>query len=641
MSNQAKKQKRERHEYLWDASESHGDSNAVKKRKKERPPGNHLPLPLSGNRRRGTFRRLVAYAAGVWPLLVVLEVCIVGSALLDLARPWIIGFQLFDLVVRKQDLSRLPFVILLLTGSFIGQQILDFGADVLQELSNQRLINRLRCDLYAHTIALPVRFFDCGRTGDLLSRVTGDVDTVENFLETLMQNIGSQFITLAGTLAAMFAVSATLTLFLLPTVIALACSVLFFRRPVKLFSRRVRNLIGDMASRAEEAIGGVRVVKAFCGESFELERFASKSGDLLQGRVRLKKLSAIYSSTVEFCVFTGTLIVVWFAPRWMVTGRALTIGGLVAFFSYTTKLYSPVKALSKMNLSMQKILAAADRVFDVMDMPPESVNDFSHCQQPPLSGMPGLAAPSISTPLRVSGDIRFENVSFGYDPENQVVRNFSLHVKPGELVALVGPSGGGKTTIVNLLLRFYEPTSGCILIDDVPLHRIPLHNLRQQIGVVSQETFLFSGTSRENIAYACPDVTDVEIIQAARAAHAHHFLSESPDGYLTEVGERGLQLSGGQRQRIAIARAILRNPRIMIFDEATAHLDSESEQMIQEALEKLAEGRTIVVVAHRFSTIRRADRIVVLENGKIVETGRHEELLAQNGPYRRVYSLQM
>jgi subfamily B ATP-binding cassette protein MsbA len=444
-----------------------------------------------------------------------------------------------------------------------------------------------------------------------------------------------------GTLAAMFAVSARLTLFLLPTLVALACSVLFFRKPVKLFSRRVRNLIGDMTSRAEEAIGGVRVVKAFCGESFELERFANKSGDLLQGRVRLKKLSAIYSSTVEFCVFTGTLIVVWFAPRWVVTGRTLTIGGLVAFFTYTSKLYSPVKALSKMNLSMQKILAAADRVFEVMDMPAESANGFSHVRAPVVSGVLGLGGSAISTPLQLSGDIRFENVSFGYEPEKQVLKNFSLHVKPGELVALVGTSGGGKTTIVNLLLRFYEPTSGRILIDGVPLDRIPLQNLRQQIGIVSQETFLFSGTSRENIAYATPDATEVEIIEAARAAHAHDFLSESPDGYLTEVGERGVQLSGGQRQRIAIARAILRNPRIMIFDEATAHLDSESEQLIQEALERMAEDRTILVVAHRFSTIRRADKIVVIENGTMIETGRHDELLARNGPYRRVYSLQM
>jgi ATP-binding cassette, subfamily B, bacterial MsbA len=599
-------------------------SNKVKNPSRE----NGLFLPSTGRARRGTFGRLFGYATGVWPLLAALEVCIVGSALLDLARPWIIGFQLFDLVIRKQDLSRLPFVILLLTGSFVGQQIFDFGADVLQELANQRLVNRLRCDLYAHTIALPVRFFDRGRTGDLLSRIAGDIDTVENFLDTLMQNIGAECITLVGTLVAMLAVSAKLTLFLLPTVIALACSVFFFRRPVKRFSRSVRNLVGEMASLAEEAIGGVRVVKSFCGERFELERFAGKCKELVRGRVRLKKLSAIYSSSVEFCVFAGTLIVVWFASPWVVTGKMLTIGGLVAFFSYTAKLYSPVKALSKMNLSMQKILAAGDRVFEVMDVPPESVNGFRP------------AAASFSAPLRVLGDIQFENVSFGYDQENQVLKNFSLHIRPGELVAVVGPSGGGKSTIVNLLLRFYEPTSGRILIDGLPLPWIPFESLRQQIGVVSQETFLFSGTSRENIAYASPDATDSEIVEAARAAHAHDFLFNSPFGYLTQVGERGVQLSGGQRQRIAIARAILRNPRIMIFDEATSHLDSESEQMIQEALEKIALGRTILVVAHRFSTIRRADKIVVVENGKVVEAGRHDELLAKNGRYRRVYSLQ-
>jgi ATP-binding cassette, subfamily B, bacterial MsbA len=581
--------------------------------------------------RRSTFRRLFGYAVCVWPMLTALEVCIAGSALLDLARPWIIGFQLFDLVIRRQDLSRLPFVILLLTGSFLGQQILDFAADVLQESANQSLVNRIRCDLYAHTMALPVRFFDRGRTGDLLARISGDIDTVENFLETLMQNIGSEFITLVGVLAAMFAVSAKLTVFLLPTVIALACSVFFFRKPVKRFSRSVRNLAGDMASLAEQAIGGVRVVKAFCGEGFELDRFAAKCRELMQGRVRLKKLSATYSSSVEFCVFAGTLIVVWFASPWVVTGKTLTVGGLVAFFTYTNRLYSPVKALSKMNLSMQKILAAGDRVFEVMDVPPESIN----------GGMFGVVATVPAAPSRLSGDIRFEDVSFGYEPANQVLKNFSLHIRPGELVAIVGPSGSGKTTIVNLLLRFYEPTTGRILVDGVPIQHIPLQSLRQQIAVVPQETFLFCGTGLENIGYAKPDASDAEIVEAARAAYAHDFLFESPDGYLTEVGERGLQLSGGQRQRIAIARAILRNPRFMIFDEATSHLDSESEQVIQEALERMAEGRTILVVAHRFSTIRRADKIVVVENGKVVETGRHDELLALNGLYWRAHSLQM
>ncbi|MBZ5659469.1 MAG: ABC transporter ATP-binding protein/permease [Acidobacteriia bacterium] len=587
--------------------------------------------------RKGTFLRLLGYAAGVWPILTTLGVCIVGSTLLDLARPWIFGFMLLDRVIRHQDLTRLPTVVWLLTGAFIGQQIFDFGSDVLQELANQRLVNRVRCDLYEHTMALPVECFDRGRTGDLLSRLSGDIDTVESFLDTLMQNIGSEAVKLVGALVAMFAVSVKLTLFLLPTVVALSCSVLFFRKPVKKFSRRVRNLVGDMSSLAEEAIGGVRVVKTFCAEKFELSRFAKKSGELLQGRVRLKKLSALYSTSVELCIFAGTLIVIKVGTPWVVVAGTVTIGGLVAFVTYLDKLYGPVKTLSKMNLSIQKILAAGDRVFEVMDVAPEPTGRARELKKASFTSL----AISEDHSAPIVGDIQFENVSFGYDPENPVLKNISMHIKAGEVVALVGPSGGGKTTIANLLLRFYNPTAGQILLDGKPLNYIPMENLRKQIGVVSQETYLFSGTGRDNIAYANTNSTDAQIVDAAMAAHAHGFLFESPDGYFTEVGERGVQLSGGQRQRIAIARAILRNPRILIFDEATSHLDSESEELIQEALEKISHGRTVFVIAHRLSSVRRADKIAVIENGSIVQFGRHEELIAREGVYRRLYSLQM
>ena len=605
--------------------------------KVESPKGSQAFLRPTEQSRKGTFRRLMRYAAGVWPILMTLGTCIVGSTLLDLARPWIFGFMLLDRVIRHQDLTRLPAVVWLLTGAFVGQQVFDFGSDVLQELANQRLVNRVRCDLYEHTMALPVECFDRGRTGDMLSRISGDIDTVEGFLDTLMQNIGSETVKLVGALAAMFAVSVKLTLFLLPTVVALSCSVLFFRKPVKQFSRRVRNLVGDMSSLAEEAIGGVRVVKTFCAEKFEVSRFAKKSGELLQGRVRLKKLSALYSTSVELCIFAGTLIVIKVGTPWVVVAGSITIGGLVAFVTYLDKLYGPVKSLSKMNLSIQKILAAGDRVFEVMDITPEPTARSRELQKPSfpkLAIVEDAAAPIV-------GDVRFENVSFGYDPEIPVLKNISMHVKAGEVIALVGPSGGGKTTIANLLLRFYNPTEGRILLDGKPLNRIPMEHLRKQIGVVSQETYLFSGTGRDNIAYANTDSTDAQIVDAAMAAHAHGFLFESPDGYFTQVGERGVQLSGGQRQRIAIARAILRNPRILIFDEATSHLDSESEELIQEALEKISQGRTVFVIAHRLSSVRRADKIAVIENGMIVQFGRHEELIAREGVYRRLYSLQM
>jgi ATP-binding cassette, subfamily B, bacterial MsbA len=580
-----------------------------------------------------TLRKLLAYALGVWRVLVALGFCIVATSLLDLATPWVIGFLLLDRVIKRSEAGQLPAVVLLLSGIFLGQRVLEFAKDYLQELANQRIVNQLRCDLYSHIVALPVRFFDRGRTGELLARLTGDIDTVEGFLETLMQNVGSELVMLVGTLSFLFAISPRLTLYLLPTVATLAVSVFFFKKTVKKYARRLRNLIGEMSSLAEEAIAGVRMLKAFCAERFEFGRFAIKSSQLLQGRVSMAKLSALYSSTVELSVFAGTLIVVVVATPWVLAG-SFTVGALVAYIGYLNKLYGPVKKLSKINLSIQKILAAGDRVFEVMEVAPETGIE-------PWRQLPGgdkLSARLVW--VQSSGAVEFENVSFSYDSERPVLKNFTLRVQPGEVLALVGPSGAGKTTIVNLLLRFYEPASGRILIDGIPLDQIPIGQLRQQIGLVSQETFLFSGTARHNIAYAYPNATDQQIMDAARSANADQFLAQSAEGYLLQVGERGVQLSGGQRQRIAIARALLRNPKIMIFDEATSHLDSQSEHLIQEALEKVTYGRTVIVVAHRLSTIRRADKIVVLDGGGIAEIGKHEDLLTREGIYRKLHSLQ-
>ncbi|MBI3668905.1 MAG: ABC transporter ATP-binding protein [Acidobacteria bacterium] len=581
------------------------------------------------------MRRLFGYALGVWNLLLTLVLCVIASSLLELAIPWIIGFLLLDRVIKQHDPNRLPFVVFLLTGAFVGQQIVEFVKNVTQELANQRLVNRVRCDLYEHTLALPVRFFDKGRTGDLLSRVTGDIAALEDFLTTLIQDIGSEVVMLIGSLAFLFKINARLTITLIPTVVALAASVFFFKKRVKKLSSRVRGFIGDLASLAEEAFGGIRIVKAFCAERLEHKSFQAKSLEVLRGQVKAKRLAAVYGSTVELWVFAGTLIVVLLAtPK--VLGGALTIGGLVAYLSYLNKLYGPVKKLSKINLSMQKILASADRVFEIMNVAPETANGF-------LRERPVRPAPRFGTPVseKISGAVQFDRVSFGYEPENLVLKDFDLQVKPGEVVALVGPSGSGKTTVVNLLLRFYKPTSGRILIDGVSLDLFPVGDLRRQIGVVPQETFLFSGSVRDNIALANPAATDEQVIEAACAANAHDFIMQSPKGYLSQVGERGVQLSGGQRQRIAIARALLRDPRIIIFDEATSQMDAESERLIQEALEEVAQGRTAFIIAHRLSTVRRADKIVVIEDGRIVEVGNHDELLGREGVYRKLYALQM
>lgn len=584
-----------------------------------------------------TIRKLFAYARNVWGLLGALGVAIVAGSLLELAVPWVIGFLLIDHVIRHRDAALLPRVVLLLTTIFIGQRVLGFAKDYLQELADQRILYKLRCDLYEQILYLPVSYFDSGRTGELLARLTGDIETVKGFLETFMQDVVSELIMLVGTLATLFALSHTLTSYLLPSIVLLASSVFLFKKTVKRFSRQVRNLFGELSTLAAETVSGIRVVKAFSAEDLESGRFANKSLALLRTQVKTAKLSSFYSTTTEVCIFTGTLIVITVAAPWVLAG-SFTLGALVAYLSYLNKLYSPVKKLSKINISIQKIIAAGDRIFELLEVSPEI--SFRVSERRGVLQSLGITGIAPSAPLKLEGGLRFESVSFRYDSGTEVFRNFDLDVRPGEVVALVGASGAGKTTVVNLLLGFYKPQSGRILLDGVPLERFPLRVLRRQIGLVSQETFLFSGTVRDNIAYANAHATADEIMAAARAANAHDFIAATPRRYLLEVGERGAQLSGGQRQRIAIARAILRNPKIMIFDEATSHLDCESERLIQEALETLSKGRTVLIVAHRLSTVRRADRIVVIEQGRIVEMGKHEELLARRGLYHKFHALQ-
>lgn len=611
---------------------------------------------------QGSFLRLIAYTRTAWHLLLALFVCIIAKSLLELALPWVIGFMLLDGVIAKADLDKLPLVVGLLTAIFLGQKAFTFLQDYFHELSNQRIIHKLRCDLYEHIERLPLRFFEQGRTGDLQARVIGDVDTVEGLLNTLVQDMATELIMLVGTIIFLYKVDPVLTLFVLPTVPALALSVFFFKRTIKRYARLVRDLIGEMASLAGETIAGVRVVKAFCRERFEAERFAATSLNLLNARVRTARLQAIYSSTIDFWVFAGTVIVVLNATPRVIAGT-FSVGALVAYLNYLNKLYGPARKLSKVNVSIQKILAAGDRIFEVIDVsqevdlvpPVESrpkpmvprpkhrlttlgLADGDHFRS---SSLVPLRSPKGQTSNRRPGAIQFERVSFGYDENRLVLKEFSLEVGAGEIIGLVGHSGGGKTTVVNLLLRFYQPTRGRILTDGVPLDFIPLEELRRQIGLVQQETFLFSGTLRDNIAYADPAASTERIFEAARAAYAHDFIMRLPQGYLTQVGERGVKLSGGQRQRIAIARALVPDPRILIFDEATSHLDSESERLVQQALERAAEGRTVFCIAHRLSSVWRADKIVVIEDGQIVQAGTHEELLACNGIYRQLYSLQL
>ncbi|HKZ78500.1 MAG TPA: ABC transporter ATP-binding protein [Pyrinomonadaceae bacterium] len=616
----------------------------------------------------GSFRRLLSYTRVAWRLLLALFSCIIVKSLLELAVPWVMGFMLFDGVIAKQNLSALPKVVAALTALFLAQKAFSFLQEYLNELTNQRIVYRIRCDLYRHIERLPLKFFDRHRTGDLQARITGDVDTADGLLKTLVEDLASEVVMLIGTITFLFIVNPRLTAFVLPTIPALALSVFFFKRTIKRVARQLRDMIGEIASMAGETVSGIRVLKAFCGEEYEAERFSAKSLELLRARVGIAKLQSIYSSTVDVWVFAGTIIVILTASPRILAGT-FTVGALVAYLSYLNKLYGPAKALSKINVSIQKILAAGDRIFEVMDvsseleleqeanglekLPPAKKYLLSPEELPrrELITSLGLQETRVSPALQltsngapetpIKGAVRFENINFEYDEEHPILKNFNLDVEPGEVISLVGHSGGGKTTVVNLLLRFYRPKTGRILIDGVPIEQIPLTSLRQQIGLVQQETFLFSGTLRDNIAYANPHATTEQIMDAARAAYAHDFIMQLPKGYRTEVGERGVKLSGGQRQRIAIARALLRDPKILIFDEATSHLDSESEQVVRQALERVAQGRTVFVIAHRLSSVWRADKIVVIEDGELIQLGNHQDLLASNGVYRRLYSLQL
>ncbi len=576
---------------------------------------------------RGSFIRLLSYTRSAWRSLTLLCLSLIASSLLELAVPWVVGFMLVDRVIKRGRLSDLPNVVMLLAAIFIAQQLFSFLEEYVQELANQKIIHRLRCNMYEHVERLPLKFFERDRTGDMLARITGDVGVVEGLLKTLVNDIASEVISLIGTIVFLWAVNPELTLFVLPTLPTLALSVFFFKRTMKKYARRVRDIIGEMAGLAGETMAGMRIVKAFGGERFEAERFSSKSRQALSASVRTAKLHAFYSIVVEACVFAGTIIVVLIAAPRVVAG-AMTIGAFVAYLTYLNKLYGPAKKLSKVSFSVQKILASADRIFEVMDQPLEVMSAQSETQ-------------SRETIQGLKGAVQFEGVTFGYDPERPVLKDFNLDVAPGECIALVGHSGGGKSTVVNLLLRFYLPNDGQIYVDGEPLENYPLEELRRQISIVPQDVFLFSGTIRDNIAYANPQATDQEIEEAARAACAHDFITIFTDGYQTLVGERGTKLSGGQRQRVAIARALLRNPCILIFDEATSHLDSESESLVQDALANIARGRTVFFIAHRLSTIWHADKIVVIEDGEIAEIGRHEELLARDGVYRRLYELQL
>jgi ATP-binding cassette subfamily B multidrug efflux pump len=542
---------------------------------------------------------------------------------LSLVIPKIIR-QVIDVGLGQDDVKFLfqAAVVILVIG--VMNAVLIYFQRYLSEWIAAHVGYDIRNDLYDHIQHLPFTYHDHAQTGQLISRCIEDVRSIERFTGFGVIELVRVMLLLVGVTVLLFQDNAPLAAIVLLPMIPLVWITSNFGRRIGAFFLAVDNALGELSSRLQENVTGVQVVRAFAREPYEIERFSSANRDLYKSRVTVMTKWSQIMPTSSFLVTLGTILILWFGGRMVLNGQ-LTIGELVAFNSYVLMLAGPAQQLTWLVNAAGEAVAGVQRNFEVLDTQPDIQSPDGAPLLPPLSGR-----------------VDFCNVCFRYGWEKTVaLEDLHLKVEPNQVVALIGPTGSGKTTMVNLIPRFYDVTEGEVRVDDHDIRSVDLVSLRKQIGIVLQTSLLFSTTIRENIAYGRPDASIEEILTAAQAAQADEFIQELPDGYDTVVGERGITLSGGQRQRVAIARALLMNPRILILDDSTSSVDTQTERLIQRALDKMMEGRTTFVIAHRLSTVRRADLILVLDKGRIVERGTHRELLAQNGLYREIYELQL
>lgn len=567
------------------------------------------------------YLRILSYIKPYLPRLTAAAICTVLAAVGNLYVPWIIK-DVIDEVLAERNAGMLNIIAGGIIVIFFVRGLCFYGQNYLMSYVGERVIIDIRSAVYKKLQRLSMSFYDKNKTGTIMSYVTNDVSALQSAMVQNTIEMITEGCILLGSISAMVYLDWKLTLFTFCTFPFVLWLMDFFGKRIRKSGRRIQECTADITSVLQETVSSARVIKSFVREDYEIDRFCRQN--LLNFRANMKnaQLMALLTPVIEFVAAIGVTAIIWYGGHGVINGD-LTAGSLIAFLVYAVNISNPVKRLTRVIGSIQKALAAAQRVFDVLDLH-EEVREIPNAKEMP----------------HISGRVEFCGVSFAYAKGEEVLSKVSFEASPGEMVAIVGPSGAGKSTIANLLPRFYDVTEGAILIDGQNVAEVTLDSLRGQVGIVPQETVLFNGSLYDNILYGRLEADREDVEAAARAANAHNFIMDMPHGYGTMLGDRGLNLSGGQRQRIAIARAILKNPRILILDEATSALDTESERIVQEALDRLMVGRTSFVIAHRLSTVKNADKIIVLERGRIVETGTHDELIRNNSLYSHLYNIQ-
>jgi subfamily B ATP-binding cassette protein MsbA len=568
------------------------------------------------------LKRLFKLLSPYWKTIIISALLLIGRASLELVPP-LFQREIIDEVISARNLSYLGIMITALIGAYTLNQLVQIGDNYVRHALGEKFIFDLRVRLYAYLQKMSLSFFERTSTGELMSRVTNDLSALEHFVTHGSALTAVDFMRLVGGAIILFVLDWRLAALVMLPVPILGLAFRHYNTKIRPVYRRVRARLGDINAKLQDNLSGIRVIQAFAREDIEYRRFSIESERYYRARVKGIRYWSIFFPAIRFFGAMGTVIVLGVGSVMVVNGH-LTLGTLVAFIAYIATIYDPINRLTEVDNIFQEAIAAGERIFELLDESME-VKDAPNAVELPV----------------IRGEMVFDRVYFKYGSGDQVLHDVSFNMVPGEVVALVGPSGAGKTSIANLICRFYDPVEGRVTIDGHNLRDIKLNSLRRQVAVVLQDSFLFNNTVAENLHYGKPDPSRDELIAAAQAANAHDFILQLPDGYDTEIGERGVKLSGGQKQRLALARAILADPRILILDEATSSVDAEAEYLIQQALERVLENRTALIIAHRLSTIRNADKIIVLDRGQIAEAGNHEELMQNGGLYHQLYQRQM